>query len=84
MPKAIPTNKNPLISPLLNLNIEYNIISPDIIQKEMSSKEVIISLVLNDFLRILNISNNNPIKNPFNTNIKNKYIWFSNLSPYFM
>ena len=62
-----------LNSPLLNLNIEYSIINVVINQKRISSIYVIKSLVLNDFLSILKISNKIDIKNPFNIKTKNKY-----------
>lgn len=71
-PHNIPTNMYPLSSPLLNLNIEYNIIEPVIIQKHISSKYVIKSAVLKDFLSILKTSNSNPIKKPFSMNIANR------------
>lgn len=82
IPIAIPINKNALKTPLLNLNIEYSIIKAVNIQKSISSKVVIKSFVLKDFLSILKTSNNIPIKKPSNMKIINKYVWFSNLSPY--
>lgn len=46
---------------------------PANIQNVISSIDVIILVVLKDFLIILNISNRTPIKTPFMTNITNKY-----------
>ena len=70
VPKIIPKKIYALISPLLNLNIEYSTIVPVITQKITSSIYVIKSLVLKDFLSILNISNIKPIKKPFRIKIK--------------
>lgn len=78
----MPTNINALNLPLLNLNTEYSTIKALKIQKIISSILVTKSLVLKDFLSILKISNNIPIKKPFNIKIINKYVWFSNSSPY--
>ena len=68
----IPTNKNPLSIPLLNLKSEYNIIVAAKIQKNISSKSVKKLLVLNDFLKILKKSKSMPIKKPFNIKTANK------------
>lgn len=73
---------NPLNSPLLNLNIEYNTIIVVIIQNNMSWTYVIQSFVLKDFRKTLNRSKISPIKKPLNIKIANKYAWFSNKSPY--
>ena len=73
IPNAIPIKIYALNSPLLNLKIEYKIISVAKIQKIISSIYVIKSVVLNDFLRILNKSNKMEIKKPFNIKIINKY-----------
>ena len=61
------------ISPLLNVNVLYNMINPVKIQNMMSWIYVIMSFVLNDFLRILKKSNKSPIKIPLSMKIKNKY-----------
>ncbi len=55
------------------LYIEYIILIPANIQNIISSIFVIILIVLNDFLSILNTSNNNPIKTPFTEKIKKIY-----------
>lgn len=81
-PQAIPINIYALNSPLLNLNIEYNIMTADKIQNKTSSKQVIKSLVLKDLRSILKKSNKIEIKKPFIIKIINKYAWFSKLSPY--
>ena len=60
------------ISPLLNTNIEYNIIIPVIIQNNISSIVVIMSDVLKLFLNILKMSKTKPILIPFNTKTQNK------------
>ena len=62
-----------LISPLLNLKIENNIIKEASIQKIISSIYVVKSLVLKDFLSILKTSNKIEIKKPLNINTINKY-----------
>ena len=82
VPINIPMNTKPLNSPLLNLNIEYNIISAVIIQNTVSCTYVTQFLVLKLFLNILKKSNINPIINPLSIKIPNKYTWFSNISPY--
>lgn len=84
VPSPIPIKINPRNSPLLNLNIVYKIIPPEISQNKTSWIYVIISLVLKDFLNILKISNSMPIKKPFKIKIRNMYAWFPNLSPYFI
>ena len=61
------------ISPLLNVNVLYSMINPVKIQNMMSWIYVIMSFVLNDFLRILKKSNKSPIKIPLSMKIKNKY-----------
>lgn len=82
VPINIPMNTKSLNSPLLNLNIEYNIISAVIIQNTVSCTYVTQFLVLKLFLNILKKSNINPIINPLSIKIPNKYTWFSNISPY--
>lgn len=82
VPINIPINTKSLNSPLLNLNIEYNIISAVIIQNTVSCTYVTQFLVLKLFLNILKKSNINPIINPLSIKIPNKYTWFSNISPY--
>lgn len=71
-PKNTPKNIYKRISPLLNVNIEYNNETPVKIQNNMSSKYVVISFVLKLFLNTLKISNKIPIKIPFMVYTKNK------------
>ena len=71
-PIKIPKNINSRISPLLKVNIENNNIKPVKIQNKISSIYVKMSFVFIVFLKILKKSNNNPIKIPFITKIKNK------------
>ena len=74
IPIIIPINKKILISPLLNLNIEYIIIIPARTPKIISSIYVTISGVLNTFLNILKISNKIEMIIPTAINIKKQYI----------
>ena len=72
IPIKIPKNIYNLISPLLNLNIEYKIKQPVKSQNTISSKHVIKSFVLKTLLNILKKSNSVPIKSPLIVNTINK------------
>ena len=74
-PNVKPKNIYHLISPLLNINMEYTSIIPAIIQYRISCKMVIKSDVLKLFLNILNISNNIVNNIPTNVKIKKLYNW---------
>ena len=71
IPQPKPRNKYPLIIPLLNVKIEYNIIIPVNSQKNTSSIDVKIIPVLKLLRVILNKSNNIPITNPLIAKIRN-------------
>ena len=64
-PKAIAKSINSRISPLLKIKALYNIVTPVMIQKMISSIYVNISFVFIVFLNILNISNKIPMIMPF-------------------
>lgn len=81
-PKIIPIKIYALISPWLNFKMEYTIIIELVIQKQISSKIVKKSFVLNVFLSILKKSKIMPIKNPDNMKIKKTYDWLNIYTPY--
>ena len=76
IPIANPRNIKNRISPLLKVNIEYNIRNPVRIQNIISSMYVTKLGVLKLFLSILKKSKIKPIINPSKANIKNRYAWF--------
>ena len=73
MPIAIPINMKNLISPLLKINIEYNIKKPVRIQNKISSMYVTKFDVLKLLRNILKKSNIKPIMIPSNVKTKSKY-----------
>ena len=78
-PKMVAININHLISPLLNVNIEYSKIIAVKIQNKKSSIIVIKSDVFIVLLDILKMSNISPIIIPSSMKIKNKTIWFTTI-----